>query len=274
MTATPFRDDSAALHEAVRSVMAEAATRAIMPRYRNLASDQVREKAANELVTIADHESEAILAEGLRRILPDASIVGEEACAADPAVLDRLRDPLCWIVDPLDGTANFASGEGAFGILVALAQHGQPLGGWIYDPRSGRFCCAIRGEGTLIDGEPVQSRGNGNRIPIVAVSSLFTEPARQAAVLAALGHFTTVPIPRCAAEQYPRMILGVNDVTIFERTHPWDHAAGVLCLIEAGGQATRFDGSPYRVDDDRRGLVVAATPTLWESAATPLRHLG
>ena len=48
-------------------------------------------------------------------------------------------------------------------------------------------------------------------------------------------------------------MLGVNDVTLFGRTLPWDHAAGVLCLTEAGGVATRFDGAPYRVDDERTG---------------------
>jgi fructose-1,6-bisphosphatase/inositol monophosphatase family enzyme len=79
-------------------------------------------------------------------------------------------------------------------------------------------------------------------------------------------HFEPVAIPRCAAEQYPRIILGVNDLTLFERTLPWDHAAGVLCLTEAGGVATRFDGSPYRVDDLRSGLIAASTPALWDEA--------
>jgi fructose-1,6-bisphosphatase/inositol monophosphatase family enzyme len=77
-----------------------------------------------------------------------------------------------------------------------------------------------------------------------------------------------VDIPRCAAEQYPRLVLGQNDVSIFERTLPWDHAAGVLFLNEAGGKAARPDGSPYRVDDYARpGMIGAATPALWEELA-------
>jgi fructose-1,6-bisphosphatase/inositol monophosphatase family enzyme len=76
-----------------------------------------------------------------------------------------------------------------------------------------------------------------------------------------------VPIPRCAAEQYPRLVLGQNDVSIFERTLPWDHAAGILFLEEAGGKAARIDGSPYRVNDKRRGLIGAATPQLWDQLA-------
>ena len=76
-----------------------------------------------------------------------------------------------------------------------------------------------------------------------------------------------VDIPRCAAEQYPRLALGVNDLSVFERTLAWDHAAGVLFLNEAGGKAAREDGSPYRVDDHRRGLIAAASPALWDDWA-------
>ena len=82
-----------------------------------------------------------------------------------------------------------------------------------------------------------------------------------------------VDIPRCAAEQYPRLVLGENDVALFERTLAWDHAAGALFVNEAGGMAARPDGSAYRVDDARRGLVGAASPALWEAMAVRLNAL-
>ena len=252
-------------------MMKDAAERAILPRFRQLARHEIQEKAANEVVTIADRESEEILATALGKILPEAAIVGEEAADRDPAVLGRLDQELCWIIDPLDGTANFAGGSTPFGILVALAERGRPIAGWIYDPISGRFCSAADGQGLLIDGQPVRSRATGAHRAIAAVSSLFIEPARHAHLLERLqSGFTTVPIPRCAAEQYPRIILGVNDLTLFERTLPWDHAAGVLCLIEAGGRATRFDGTAYRVNDRRTGLVAAATPEIYDQAVSAL----
>lgn len=266
MAATAPRS-SAALHAAVRTVMTDAAARAILPRFGQLASHEVREKAADELVTVADQESEAILAEGLARIIPDAAIVGEEAADADPLVTKRLAEQLCWIIDPLDGTANFAAGQGPFGILVALSERGQAIGGWILDPRSGRFCNAMRGEGTQIDGATVRARGSGAKVPSAAISALLERSPRGAAVVDRISPpFATQPIPRCAAEQYPRIILGVNDITLYERTLAWDHAAGALCLTEAGGVVTRFDGSAYRVDDDRTGLLAAATPALWDMA--------
>ena len=122
------------LHRAIETIMAHAADRAILPRFGKLLEGDKHEKALDELVTIADRDSEQILAEGLRRLIPNASIVGEEAADADPSILDALGDELCWIIDPLDGTANFAEGRGPFGILVALASEGSPIGGWIFDP--------------------------------------------------------------------------------------------------------------------------------------------
>jgi fructose-1,6-bisphosphatase/inositol monophosphatase family enzyme len=103
--------------------------------------------------------------------------------------------------------------------------------------------------------------------PIASISPLLARLPERAAMLERVAHgFSTVPIPRCAAEQYPATILGRSDVTFYQRTLAWDHAAGILCLTEAGGKVSRFDGSAYRADDDRAGLIAAATPTLWEAA--------
>jgi fructose-1,6-bisphosphatase/inositol monophosphatase family enzyme len=272
VTVTNHSRTSASLHAAVQAVMVDAAERAILPRFLQLETHEIREKAVDELVTVADVESEAIISAGLAKILPEAAIVGEEAADADSGVLTSLRNELCWIIDPLDGTANFAAGQGPFGILVALVQRGETIGGWIYDPRVRRFMAAWRGEGTLLDGVSIRSRGSGNTPPIASISSLLAPISERAAMLDRVSrHFTTVPIPRCAAEQYPATVLGQSDVTLYERTLPWDHAAGVLCLTEAGGVATRFDGTAYRADDDRTGLLAAATPALWEEAFALIR---
>jgi fructose-1,6-bisphosphatase/inositol monophosphatase family enzyme len=257
------------LTPAVLAIMQQAANRAILPRYQSLTADQIDAKAADDVVTIADMEAEAILAEGLARLLPEAAIVGEEAAHADPALLDRLGDKLCWIVDPLDGTNNFAVGKPPFGILVALSEGGETVAGWIYDPLTGRFCHALRGHGAWVDGTRITAQATGASPPVAAISVVFMDPARRAAVKAAIApHYAMVDIPRCAAEQYPRLVLGINDVSIFERTLAWDHAAGVLFLNEAGGKAARPDGRPYRVDEAHLpGLIGAASPALWDNLA-------
>ena len=259
------------LHEPVVALMREVARDVVMPRYQNLASHEVSEKAANDFVTIADRESELRLAEGLSAILPEAGIIGEEACAADPAILDRAGEGLNWIVDPIDGTGNFAAGKPPFGIMVALADAGAILAGWILDPLTGRLCHAILGAGSHIDGEQVHARESGDPLPIAALAVYFmTEEERADVRRRSEAIFQLVDIPRCAAEQYPRLVLGQNDVSVFARTLPWDHAAGTLFVNEAGGLCQRLDGSPYVVGDLRRGLLAASSPRLWDLAADRL----
>ncbi|WP_370516016.1 inositol monophosphatase [Novosphingobium sp. Gsoil 351] len=270
---------SPALTGAVHAVMREATERAILPRYRTLAAHEIVTKSGKgeltDLVTIADGEAEAILGEGLARLLPEAAIVGEEAAHADPGVFARLGDALCWIVDPLDGTNNFAEGKPPFGILIALTESGETIAGWLYDCLSGRFCHATRRGGAFVDGERVAARTTGATPPVAANSLVYMSPERRGAVQREIApHYTLVDIPRCAAEQYPRLVLAQNDVAIFERTLPWDHAAGVLFVNEAGGKAARPDGSAYRVDDHARsGLIGASSPALWEEMAKRLRRL-
>lgn len=257
------------LSRAVEAIMREAAERAILPHYQTLRADQIEAKAADDAVTVADHAAEAILSDLLGKLLPEAAIVGEEAAHADPAVLDRLGDALCWIIDPLDGTNNFANGKPPFGILVALAERGTTIGGWIYDPLRQRFCHAEQGKGAWIGDERITARASGASPPIAAISLVFADADKREALKTHIApHYTLVDIPRCAAEQYPRIVLGENDITIFERTLAWDHAAGVLFLNEAGGKVCRPDGSPYRVDEHLRpGLIGAATPALWDELA-------
>ncbi len=256
------------LHAEIAGLLRRVAAEAILPRYRKLAAKEIIEKAPDDFVTIADHEAEAMLAEGLERIIPGLPIVGEEAAHADAAVLDRLSGD-CWIVDPLDGTHNFAHGKPPFGILIAMASAGAAHTGWIYDVLSGRLCIAHHGKGAFVDGERVTAQTSGETPPVAAISTIFMNPAERERVRAHVApHYRLVDTPRCAAEQYPRLALGINDVSIFNRTLAWDHAAGALWLNEAGGKAARPDGSAYRVDEgERTGLLGAASPALWDDLA-------
>lgn len=253
----------------VEAIMREASDRAILPRYRTLARHEILAKAADDVVTVADHESEALLTEKLAALLPEAEVVGEEAVHADASIMERLKRKLCWIIDPLDGTMNFSEGKPPFGVLVALADRGETIGGWILDTLSGRFCYAGKGTGAWIDGERAIARLSGQTPPIAAISTIFLDAAEREKVIAHLApRYQLVDIPRCAAEQYPRLVLGINDISVFNRTLPWDHAAGVLFLNEAGGKAARPDGRAYRVDEyERRELIGASSPGLWDEFA-------
>ena len=259
----------------VAKAMADAAQRAILPRFTAGHAIAADFKSIGEAVTEADRESEYILAEHLAHLIPGAGIVGEEAVHHDPSILDRLDEGVCWIIDPLDGTGNFAKGVGPFGMLVALADQGRPIGGWIFDPLSGRLCSAQAGKGAWIDGAAYHAPQSVNKRPLVAVTRLFSNEARRGALLSALGaECALVDSPRCAADQYPRVALGQNDATVFTRTIAWDHAAGVVFLNEAGGFAARQDRSPYLCNSPDDGLIIATSETHWSHVARILDDAG
>ncbi|MGI8944179.1 MAG: inositol monophosphatase family protein [Qipengyuania sp.] len=258
----------------VAALLRQVAHEAVMPRYRNLRDSEIIEKATDDLVTVADREAEKMLSEGLADIMPQAAVVGEEAAFADATVLKRLSG-LCWIIDPIDGTSNFASGSGHFALMVALAEAGEAQAGWIYDPRRGRMCTATRGAGAHIDGERFHSRPSGHAPPtLAAMTRYMTSGQRSVFEREIAPRYTLVSAPGCAAEQYPLTAFGEHDIAIYERTLAWDHAAGALFLNEAGGKCARQDGSAYRVDSDRKGMIAAATPPIWEEFVSRLDRSG
>ncbi len=259
------------LNDAVTALMRDVAARIVMPRFRQLAPSEIIEKAPDDLVTIADRESEIALGEGLCALLPGSRIVGEEACAADPAIVGTIGHGQVWIVDPIDGTHNFANGQSPFAIMIALADEGVTQAAWILDPVTGRLCHAHKGGGASIDGERVSAHGSGAARPIAGLSFTYL-PADVAADMQArsAGKLDCAAIPRCAGEQYPRIVLGVNDVAMFWRTYAWDHAPGALFVTEAGGKVARFNGTPYAPTQTGTGMLAAATPDLWDQAARVL----
>ncbi len=124
-----------------------------MPRFRRLAAGAVRSKTGPlDLVTDADEAAERVIAAGLAARFPGCLVVGEEAAAADPGLLGRLVDAdLAFVVDPVDGTANFAAGLPLFGCMAAAVLRGEVVAGWIHDPLGDDTAVALRGEGAWIE---------------------------------------------------------------------------------------------------------------------------
>lgn len=259
------------LYRPVLDLMHRVARDIMMPRFRNLAAHEYGEKTPGDFVTIVDRESEALLGEGLACLLPEARIIGEEAAAADPAIVDRVGEGVAWIIDPLDGTNNFTEGRSPFAIMIGLSVDGTREAGWILDPVSGRIVHALRCGGCYIDGARVRAKRSDGALPKAAIATYFMPADRQADVRRrAEGKLEIVDIPRCAGEQYPRLILGQNDIALFERTHIWDHAAGALMLEEAGGKIARNDRADYRLDVPGKGAIAANSPEMWELAKAVL----
>lgn len=260
-----------ALHAGVDALMRRLGRDVLMAHFQKLEAGQIEEKAPDDYVTIADKESEARLIEGLTALLPGSHVVGEEGVAADASLILRATEGTAWIVDPLDGTGNFAAGRTPFAMMVALAEGGVVQAGWILDPVGGRMCHAVLGGGASINGQRVTARPTGGARPIGALATRYLPDDVRASVMArSEGHIAIADIPHCAGEQYPRLVLGTNDLALFWRAMPWDHAPGALFLEEAGGRIARIDGRPYRLGDDRPGLLAAASPRLWDEAAERL----
>ena len=114
----------------VAELIRETAAAELLPRFRNLSKSDIRQKRPGDVVTVADVASEQRLASGLAKILPGVPVVGEEAVESDAGLLDLIsrRGEACWIVDPLDGTANFAAGKNQFAVIVCLVQDAATVG--------------------------------------------------------------------------------------------------------------------------------------------------
>jgi fructose-1,6-bisphosphatase/inositol monophosphatase family enzyme len=256
------------LIDAVTDILLEAADAAIVPRFRALAAADIAEKSPGELVTVADREAEDLITPRLKALV-DAPVVGEEATAASPGLVSALWEaPAAWLVDPLDGTANFVAGRPEWAVMAALVRAGQTVAAWIVRPADDRVYVAESGGGAWRNGvrirrapapaDPAALRG--------AAHTRFLDAAGRARVQAAAPRFAELgPGASCAGVDYPRLLEGGLDFVLFWRTLPWDHAPGTLLLTEGDAVARRPDGTGYSPADDRAGLLSAAGDRCWQT---------
>ncbi len=264
-----------ALLDRLGEVLRDVAQREIAPRFRRLAPSDVIGKPSAEdpadLVTAADRAAEAELTLRLPELVPGSSVVGEEAVAADPSVLERLRgDQPVWVVDPLDGTRNFAAGHGPFGTMVVLVERGTLLASGIYFTEGDRMFLAERGLGAFHNGQRIAPR-TPNAGVLAGTSSVRFMPEELAAPIAARATaHRQVPGVICAAHEYTQVASGQKDYVLYYRLLPWDHAPGALIVREAGGVVRHPDGREYDVFDQRESTLLAPDEATWQRARAEL----
>jgi fructose-1,6-bisphosphatase/inositol monophosphatase family enzyme len=259
--------DLGAMAEALRG----AGRSEVMPRFRRLPEHAVRTKSGPlDLVTDADVAAERAIATALTARFPGCRVVGEEAVAADPALLAQLAGPgLAFVVDPIDGTANYAAGMPLFGMMAAAIVDGAVVAGCIHDPVVEETFAALRGAGAW-----AESLGQGRRQLRVATPvglsemtgtiswRFLPEPRRSRVLQGALGVAGSWDF-RCAAHHYRLLADGKCHFALYHRLLPWDHAAGWLLHQEAGGASARFDGSEYDPLQTGGGLICATDKQSW-----------
>ncbi|MFJ8076682.1 inositol monophosphatase family protein [Streptomyces sp. NPDC096176] len=262
--------DLSDVEEAVR----KAAATEIMPRHRRLAAHEVDEKTGpHDLVTIADRLAEEHLAASLTALLPGSVVVGEEGVHADPADADGLHgDPPVWIVDPVDGTRQFVRGEAGFCTLVALALHGEVLASWTYAPVLEEMAVAVRGAGATLNGAPVRSGSPAPDAELrVAMSHPdYTTPEQKRALLGLAVPGVDARPCGSAGLEYLGVARGDLDAVAFSWELPWDHAAGLLLVTEAGGAHLTLAGEPFRITG---GNALPFTAARDEATARRIREL-
>ena len=253
---------------AVLPIIERAAAEEILPRFRQLEDHEINAKDSGEIVTAADIGAEKILTADLLDLLPGSVVVGEEGASADPSVLDHLKGPEpVWIVDPLDGTKNFAAGLECFAVIVALCHNQKTLGGWIYNPITGTSVSAALGKGAWHNGQRLevsQRRGISEMTGSIG-------PRRRKRLEERAGE-ENLELPEkftrynCAGMEYFDLARGVLDFVEFYSLKPWDHAAGVLIHAEAGGYSAETDeGAPYIPQAQYHArLLMAADRGNWE----------
>jgi len=206
----------------------------------------VRYKSVRDPVSEADRESEALIARIIREAYPDHGFLGEEDSSWDSS---RSGGPR-WIVDPLDGTVNYAHAYPCFCVSIALEADGDFLLGVVHDPFNRETYTAARGEGAMLNGEDIRVSGTSELIRSLVVTGFPYDAAENTGAImrdmeAMIRATQGVRRDGAAALDLCYLACGRFDGFWEPRLKPWDTAAGMVIVEEAGGRVTTYSGGPY-----------------------------
>jgi myo-inositol-1(or 4)-monophosphatase len=228
----------------------------------------VDRKNGHELVTSADLASERFLRETLHELLPDSSFIGEESWDG------TIPHSPFWVVDPLDGTNNYASSYPVFSVSIALVTDDEISHGVVYDPVRSEIFTAVRGNGAFLNGHPVMA-SESDSLGDVLLATGFPygrKPGELGMDLSVLGRFLglALGIRRGGSAALDLAYTACGRIGGFweEHLNPWDMAAGVLLVEEAGGRTSGYDGEPWSLLSEG---VIASGPGLFDAVTGEIR---
>jgi fructose-1,6-bisphosphatase/inositol monophosphatase family enzyme len=264
-------------NDELAEILKAAAQAEILPRFRRLDADAIATKSRpDDLVTEADTAAEARITQALRARLPEALILGEEAVAGNPALLDGLGEAeVAAIIDPVDGTWNFARGLALFGTILALGARGRVTHGILYDPLlDDRVEAHEDGPCEMVTADGARRRLTTSSETDLSLMTAYLPLSllpreKQAAMAATFPSFGRAMGLRCACHEYRLIAQGHAEIALAAVLNPWDHAAGALAVTRAGGVARMLDGRDYHLGLalDAGYLLTAANEAAWDAAA-------
>lgn len=246
----------------LEQLIATAAREELMPRFLCV---EAHDKADGTLITEADLQMQARVLRELAQQWPQFELLGEEMTAQQQAdlIADSARG--LWVLDPLDGTANFASGIPFFGVSVALLGEGRVQAGVVYDPVRGESFSALRGQGAWLNGEPLALeadapplRGAMGMVDLKRLPGNLIERFAMASPYRSQRSFGSVALDWCW------LAAGRVQVYLHGGQKLWDYAGGSLVLAEAGGSGGLFEdyaGTPVGELTLQPRIAIAATST-------------
>lgn len=254
-----------------------------MPSFRSLRPEDIQSKDTPgdpaDLVTVVDQAAERYLIAALSDVVPGAAFIGEEAVCENPALLDALDGSApAWLIDPIDGTKNFAHGHPDFGVMLALVERGRTRASWMSVPAaqpSGYTVTAERDGGTRVNGVRAECARDVPSTPRGTIHSrMMPADTARHVVNTLAGTYTPHASTGSAATEYAAVIRGDKDFVIYYRLLPWDHAPGALAITEAGGAAIHLNGDAYSPLSPNQVTIFAASPELAEAIRRRLTLAG
>jgi myo-inositol-1(or 4)-monophosphatase len=220
----------------------------------------IQHKGTVDLVTDADKASETLIAGRICEVWPDHRLIGEEGARGSEASDDA---PFGWIVDPLDGTTNFAHRYPHFAVSICLEHLGEPVVGVVYDPMKDELFAAAQGLGATLNDRPLKVSATTSLQQALLATGFSYDIAERSESSALWTTFNngTQGLRRAGAAALDISYVAAGRLDgYFERpVNAWDIGAGVVLVREAGGTVTSLEGDPF---DLSRREIVAANPLL------------
>ena len=247
--------------QALLDIVKAVAQREIVPRYLKVAHQR---KVDGSIITAADTAAQQALTEGLMAI-NGCPVLGEEmASNAQQALWKKYSETGLWILDPVDGTSNFANGLPYYAVSVAFYQGGRPILGAVYAPEANELFWAEVGKGAFLNGEPLPIKGRApeNLKRAMAGVDLKRLQPKLASILAAHPPYGSQRNFGSSALDWCYVAAGRLDIYLHGGQKLWDYAAGALILQEAGGALSSLESDDFWSGDPWQRSVICA----WDKA--------